>query len=543
MAASSLVACWRPASVESTQGSSGLLPSAAERPQLVVSVVVDQLGAWVLNRHKPLLSEHGIFRRAEKEGVYHARVEYPFGATITAAGHATLHTGVAPNRHGVVANTRYDIVSGSQRALVDDGIHAVLGAEGFASPAVLKVPTVADHLKAQTQGKAIVASISIKDRGAVLPGGKRPDLVLFYHSAIPGFTSSTYYTSSIPKWLEVWGAKHPVSAYIGPWNALPQTQKRAGVSDNREVESLIPELTRTFPHDLTDTDQAASLFRYTPGATQYQLDCAEEAVWALAMGQDDIPDLLAISISGSDYIGHLFGAESWEYIDNLIRTDMMLAAFIDKLAKRTRVAVVISSDHGQAPLPDSPSVSRIFPRQLMDDVNTVLVKKFGEGEYVGGYYIPYVYLSQSAVKDERREAILEAMLAELQQHPEIALAVATREAVGWTGASDPLKRAIAMGIDLERSGHIYVLPSKGVIVDPGTNGGTTHGTPYLYDREVPVLAWGVGISKASSEQTLDIRRYAASLAKLLGISIGDDVPASLPGFERPAGVKATRSDL
>lgn len=474
-------------------------------------------------------------RRALEKGVFHPVVRYPYGATVTAAGHASLHTGVTPRRHGVVANDRFDGGRGKKRALVDDGEHTVFGTEAFASPTVLRSPTVADALRARHPG-AKVASLSVKDRGAILPGGQRPDFVAFYASGIPGFTTSSYYAEALPEWLERWREEHPLTRYLEPWEALAVTAQGVSEPDERSIEALLPGFSRTFPHDPKATPSPSFFIKLTPNSTRYQLDLARATVEALDMGSDLIPDLLLLSVSATDYVGHAFGAESWEFADNLVRTDLMLGAFVRELEKNTTVAVILSSDHGQAPAPTDPVPPRIFPEAMLADLDAALAPTFGEGKYAAGYYIPYVYLTASAAADPRRDQIEREMVRLLTAREDVEGAFLSKQVATWLKDPDPARRVLAEGVDLERSGPIYVVPKKGVIVDPNfRGGGTTHGTPYEFDRDVPVLAFGPRTAAATSQKPQDILQVAASLAALLGIEAPEGAnPSPLEGFLAPA---------
>ncbi len=480
-------------------------------------MVLDQLGTWALERHFHALPADGLLRRAAAEGVLHRRVRYGYGATITAAGHASLFTGVLPRVHGVVANDLYDPERGAQRALVDDGEHALFGAPGFASPSVLRAQTVGDALVAH-HPSAKVVSLSIKDRAAVLSGGHRPSFVAFYDSRVPGFTSSSYYFDALPGWFTNWRARHPVERYYETWEPLEGTARAAGVPDDRSVEGHLPGFGSTFPHDVRSSARPASLLRFTPSSTRMLLDLAEAAVDAYDLGGDEIPDLLALSVSATDYIGHAFGAESWEYLDNLIRTDRWLGELVRRLEKKTSVAVLVTSDHGHAPTPEDPAPTRLKPPALVAELDATLVERFGPGKYVAGYYIPYLYLTEAARTGPDAAAIESAVIEALRARPDVALAERSEVAAGWLEHPDELHRAVAAGIALDRAGPVYVVPAEGVVVDPNLGGGgTTHGTPYAYDRDVPVFVLGARVGRLETEEPLDLLQVAPTLARLLGI--------------------------
>lgn len=502
------------------------------KPKLVLAVVLDQFGTWALEKHLPYLPEDGVIRRAVEGGLAHRRVRYPYGATITAAGHATLHTGVAPSVHGVVANDLYDPERGEKRALVDDGEHAIFGTDGFAGPAVLEVPTVGDALEQSTEGKAKVVALSIKDRASVLPAGRKADIAVFYDKRIPGFTTSSFYAKAIPEWLATFSAAHPTANYFGAWEPL-EISLTAGIEDDRAVEGSFEGFDRTFPHDPKETKNPGSALRFFPASTDFLLELARAAVKAYDMGGDDVPDLLSVSVSATDYVGHKFGADSLEYLDNLIRADRALGAFVRELEKTTELAVLISSDHGHAPTPNDPAPARIFPPKLLEALDAHLSEKFGEGSYGTGYHVPYLYLSPEALKREDRDAILAETIRFLEARPDVKAAAKTEDAAEkWAKSEDPQLSASALGIKVNSGGPIYVVPAEGAIVDTNLgDGGTTHGTPWLYDRDVPVLGFGVGIERVESSEAYDIRQYASSLCKLLDISCpAKDALPALPGI-------------
>lgn len=513
---------------------------AAEKPRLVLNVVFDQMSAWALERYLPALSDSGFIKRALAEGAYVERAQYPYGVTITAVGHATINTGVLPKEHGVVSNDQYDPVRGQKRALVDDGEHQVFGTEGFAGPGVLKVDTVGDVLAQTTEGLNV--SISLKDRGSVLPGGKKADFVAFYEKKIPGFTTSSYYADEMPKWLAEWNAAHPASDYFDVWTPLEVTARVAGVPDDRgPIEGDLDGFGRVFPHDPKATSNPASIIRLMPNGTRYQLDLVRAAVEALELGQDEATDLLSVSVSSTDYTGHAFGAESWEYLDNLVRSDEMLGQLVRELERKTKLAVLLTSDHGQEPTSAKPLSARIFPEKLVEELNRKLRRKLGKGQHVTGYHIPYLYLSPELLGRPKIDAIIETIIGLLEARPDVAAAYPTQaiasadeaQLAEMAGKLDvELLEAIARGVDPERGGPIYVLPAEGAIVDASSgDGGTTHGTPYAYDREVPVLGLGVGVSHVRTA-TASMLQVAPSLARLLGISPPAGAKAApLPGFD------------
>jgi predicted AlkP superfamily pyrophosphatase or phosphodiesterase len=515
-------------------------PRTPERPRLVVAVVIDQLPSWALERYLPTLSADGALRRGMDQGVYFSRSRYPYAGTMTAPGHATLVTGALPSKHGVVANEVWDRRRNKVISVVDDGQNAVLGSDGaFASPSVLRSPTVADALERATAGAARTVSLSYKDRATVLSGGQKPDLALWYDSKRGEFTSSAHYAAQLPDWFQQYRARHPVKEAFAPWRPEdPQRLEALLGPDAKPGEGDWLGLGTVFPHEPARATDPASAFRATPTASAYLIDLARECVRALELGKDDVPDLLHLSISGTDYVGHVFGPESWEYVDNLQRVDRLLGAFLDELARTTELRVLITSDHGAAPVVESSRAAgrrarRIAPTDLAKSLNAALGKRFKLSKpAVDSFTIPFVYLSAEARASAQKPQILSALVAELRKTEGILAAKTLAGDEPPAKLDEDLERQIQNSVSAESTGDIYVVPAEYSLFDAclpcGT--GTNHGSPWSYDQYVPLLFWGAGISPQKQQSVGDQTQVAATLAALLGIAPPSDANAAkLPG--------------
>ncbi len=505
-------------------------PAPAPPARLVVVVVLDQLGWATLERYLPALDEGGALRRLAREGV-HRRVVFQHAGTYTAAGHASIHTGVSPRVHGVMANEVHHPTRG-QIASVDDGEHAVFGMEdAFASPSVLRAPTVADALRAAHPDARIV-SVSLKDRGAVIPGGQRPDAVVFWDKGRATFTTSAYYADAPWPWLTAFLAAHPPP--MAAWTPEDPARLEALLGpDARDGEGGLG-FGATFPHDPSATDAPGAAFRGTPRSTEHLLALARAAVDHHAMGADEIPDLLAISISGTDYVGHAFGPGSWEYLDHLIRVDRALGAFLDALeADVGPVAVLVTSDHGHGDVAEAyEGGGRIVPEPFAAELDTAMDRALGEGEWVVAFDEPFAYLSEAGRADD---SSMQHLLTYLRSREGVARAYdARRVPTDLADAADPIDRLVFESVASDPPGDVLVVPAEGWYVDDDEpfDAGASHGTPYAYDREVPVLFAGAGVPQARDDAPLDQRRVAATIAALLGIEPPGDAPAALPGAPR-----------
>jgi hypothetical protein len=535
------VACHGPTSASPADPPALSPPTATAhgRPRLVVSVVLDQLGSDTLLDLEPLLDPDGFFAEVLREGRLYEHVVYPYASTMTAPGHACLYSGAPPSRSGVTSN--YKLAPGGKRVgIIDDGVHRVLGASsGCASPTVLRVDTVADALKHATGGKGKVVSLSLKDRSAVLPGGKRPDLALWFDTKSRIFTTSEFYASALPPWLTAYERDHPV-----------RTDVRWSVDDPASLEARLgPDaglgegdyfgLGTTFPHDLAriaDPDDRAEAWVLTPQSTDALLALAVKSSEELGLGADDVPDLLAISISGTDYTGHVFGPRSWEYADHLRHCDRALKQLFDAFRKRTTVAILVTSDHGAAPLPEQRSDAGTAGRLDLDarvkDLESAAAQVAGPGTWIAGVADPYVVLTDAARAHPASARIRSAVVRALEADPGVLLAYDVRSKEPPRADPD-VARAILESIHPEASGDIFVVPKAFTVVENRMTdrAGTNHGTPWEYDTNVPVLLIAPGVTPRRHPERHSALEVASTLAALLGVPppLGKDAAGPLPG--------------
>lgn len=492
---------------------------APARPQLLVSIVYDQLPSWALERYRPLVAPDGALAQALARGSVHPVVRFDYANTATAPGHAAIYTGAVPAESGIYSNDYWSSEARRRVPAVDDPDAPVYGGSGYGlSPRSLRVEGVADVLREATSGAARVVSLSIKDRSAILPGGKQPTLVAWYDPSLPGFTTSRYYASRLPPLLERFRREHPVSNYVRAWEALDASRwARLLGPDDAPGEGNWFGLGDSFPHHPEQSPEPNQAFLATPTSAEYLLDLARLAVQELELGEDEVPDLLALSLSNTDTVGHVFGAESWEYVDNLIRSDRAVGQFLQWLEQRTRLAVVITSDHGVARRPETtwhettPPPVRLRASALLSQLEDALDRELGQGHWVEAVVAPLVYLHPELTGDQRSRAAAVAA-AELTRLPGVSQAVVVRQA----SEVSPLVRA---NLGDQIPGDVYFVPREYSVIDPEMPGGsgTNHGTPWAYDREVPVVFWGPGVRAGTYAEPSSQRRVASTLAALVGV--------------------------
>ncbi len=523
-----------PAATESVASEPTPKPASAK---LVLSIVLDQMPTSALLRYAPHLPESGVIRRAIDNGLFQERVRYSYAGTNTAPGHASIYTGEKPADHGIDRNDIF-VPPRGRLQIVDDGKHAVFGVEGgFASPLRMLKPTIGDLLHASSPESRVV-SVSLKARAAVVSAGQTPDFVTWYDADKQGFTTSDFYVESMPPWLAAWNTANPVAARLGMWNPeRPELYQDVAGPDDALGESDWYGLGTTFPHDPSKTEKPAKTFVATPASMQYLIDMAGTLVKEFQLGADGVPDLLMLSVSTTDYAGHSFGTSSWEYFDVLIKTDRALTAFVAELERDTELAVVITSDHGGTPIAEQSLAAgkpggRLYGDVLVRELDALADKALGDGDWLEVYIQPYLYLSEDAKKSEKLQDLLDIITRYPAKVTTVEAIYPAEQAKKLRGSSNWLERDVANTVSPTAEA-LFVVPAEGHVGSSNEGSlGTGHGTPWDPDREVPVLAFGAGISKSHDAAVVPQERVAPTIAALLNLSWHLEAEA-LPGAPTP----------
>jgi len=502
-------------------------------PRLVVLVVLDQLGSWVLEQHLSMLPSESFIRRAHESGASHTAA-YPFASTQTAPGHASLATGVTPAVHGIVANAVYDPQLGSRQS-VDDGKHAVLGnPDRHVSPSGLRSETVADVLYRETGGRARIVGISMKDRSAVLPVGAHPSIAVFYDAVSHSMTTSTYYApkNRLPEWLRDFNKANPVDLLLQTWEPADPGKLEKQLGPDASPGEMYPE----FPHDPRDAPDPWRAFSATPESSEYLMAAAYAAVKAEQMGLDEVPDFLSLSVSGTDIVGHIWGARSWEYADNLLRIDRALTQFVKLLESRGPVAFVLTADHGVAELPERAHAEgaaggRLRGSALVAFAEEAVDLELGAGDWIAGYVAP-LFTYTAAGKAHRHE--ISNVLRKAMPNVEGVMAVYdVEDAAALRSSRSELERLVGASLPDPTPGDLYLVTEPGGFDGLSEEGGTNHGTPWDYDRQVPVLMLGAAIERRTSSEVQNVLQVATTLAALLDVPAPSGAPSDpLPGVMR-----------
>ena len=519
-----LAACSTSSALELARASGASRTTRAEaRPRLVVVAIFDQLGSDTLARLRPLLDPDGAVQSGIAAGAFYPRVAYPYAATVTAPGHATIHTGAPPSESGILANERYDATHGSIGWMSDPSSPVLGDGSTSASPRALQVPTVADALRAATDDKAHVVSLSLKDRAATLGGGQHPDAAVWYDPKLHGFVTSSWYGNALPGCVSTFEASHPLDKLLAPWT--PQNPRALATlgPDDAPGEGHYHGWGTTFPHDPKASEAPWTVLRTTPALDRYLVQMSGQCVEQMALGTHKTPDLLVISISGTDYAGHVFGPRSWEYADTFIRADRALGKLLHRLARHIKVAALMTADHGVTPLPEQlqekgRSAGRIQPDELVSALDAQVAARLGPGPWVTSYVMPFVRLSDKGRAE--RDQVVRALVASAHKVPGIYGLYDVRRAPELRRSENRVERAVGLGINLSVvPGELFVVPEPGWVVAPDNvvGGGTSHGSPWQSDREVPVVVWGTGVVHGTHKVVADMRQVAPTVAALLGV--------------------------
>ena len=498
-----------------------LSPSSSPliKPKLIVAIMVDQFRYDYLTRFAA--DYHGGLQQMLTGGANFTNAFYQQVPTVTAVGHSIFLSGAMPSVSGIVGNNWYDRDEEKVVTSVCDWDEKQVGstdrqpAQGTrctdsdpASPRRLLVSTLGDEMRtANPQSKVI--GISIKARGAILPSGHRAAGAYWFDDETGHFITSTFYTQQLPDWAVTFNNRKLPAAYVGKkWEGFPTWNFRAPVGSATPYLNLPA----------------------SPWGNELIESFAEEALTGEKLGQGSATDLLTISYSSNDYVGHRVGPDAPEVKDMSIRTDQLLAQLfkrIDATVGLKNTLIVLSADHGVAPTPEQDERDKMpggyLAADLEDAVTSALNRVFGKANWIipgGGesVYFNYEAIAKMKSGDQRpltRAEVMtvakEAILAIPQLH---VSRVYSRDQLDNGGRGDFFAEAEMNGYYPRRSGDLFLIFEPNYV---GGSSGTSHFSPYNYDRHVPVLLMGPGVRPGRYAGTMTPNDIAPTLAALLGV--------------------------
>ena len=528
------------------------LGSSVAPPKLLVFLMVDGLPQRQVVDYRDQLAPDGFARFLDR-GAWFANANYSHSFTVTGAGHATVLTGAHPSRTGIIANDWRDPVTGEPEYCTGDITATYIGHKTNAldgtSPKNLKVETVGDVLK-RVDPRSKVIAISGKDRGSILPAGKTGTAYMYMGSS-GQFASSTFYMNEHPAWVSTFNAAKPADRYFKTqWKPLlteaayarsiPDQQKWFGPKGGG-----LPMMMGVADDEAPGPGFYTGLLR-SPFADVLSLEFARAAIAGEALGQDDAPDILAVSLSGHDYVNHGYSAESRLSHDHLLQLDRMLAGFfadLDAKVGKDNYLVVLTADHGFMPAPEhnaslGKDSGRVNSGQMLARVNMGLAKKFGDVKWITGLSGSTLLLNKKLVAQQGTDAnaLAEEIRTLMLAEQGIGAAYTRRELDSNSRAGAPFFDQMRKSWNTQVSGDVQFVLKAGWMVGSST-AVTTHGSPHPYDTNVPILMYGPRwIQPGRVDAPVEVVDIAPTLARILRVaapaaSEGQLLP--LPGMKTP----------
>ena len=525
-----------------------------KRPRLVLLIAVDQFRYDYLERFGDLFAPNGL-RRLLQQGASWPQSNYDHTPTYTAPGHATMMTGTYPDQTGIVGNEWPDRSVGKRVTSVSDTSVQLLGGTGRASsPHRLLTSTLGDELRLTTGDRSKVIGISIKDRSAILPAGRHANAAYWFNNG--NMVSSTYYLKELPPWVVTFNNAKQANGYFArKWERLlPEKEylEHAGPdSPPWEKIGAAPGDTNAFPHTITGglTEPGSAFYTqldHSPFINELLLSFAKLAITNEQLGEDNNTDVLTVSFSGNDYVGHRYGPYSHEVMDVTLRVDRQIGELLDFVNEKvglTNTLVAFTADHGVAPIPEHAKAmmldgGRLNVTELLKKMRAAISAKYNpqntqpdptedyiykyqdeNGTLLTAFYNSNLYFNYDAL---RRDGVNVAEIAEVAGAAALTFPGVARYFTGAqllrgaTSPGDPIERRVRHGFNPARSGDLILI--AGPYKFMGDALPSTHGSPYSYDTNVPTIIMGTGVTPGRYMEPASPADIAPTLAALLRIT-------------------------
>ena len=543
--------------------------AAGDPPKLVLQITVDQLRGDLIDRYSAGFVEGG-FRYLLENGAVFSNAHHRHANTETIVGHTTISTGADPAIHGMVANLWFDRKTGAQFYNVQDVDFPLVGAAGIdadneidptqraattdgRSPRNIISSTLSDEIAVHFGPESKIFGVSVKDRGAISMAGHAGQ-AYWFSKAEGRFVTSTFYRETYPEWMADWDANAKVSSYENQdWTLLYQPAIYAfSGRDDQPWETKLPGFGRTFPHNWGPADGKyyTTLLTLSPAGDEITVDFAKALLDAEGLGQDEVPDYLSVSLSSTDYVGHVFGPSSLEAEDNIKRVDRRLAdllSHVDQTIGLDHTLIVLSADHGA---PENPGyLASIGIEAQTFDFNRVdtepgfvrLEADFGSSkELIQNFSNPYLYLNQELIAKRGLDpvAVEKVVAEELQKLPGIAYAIGSSDLRNGSFSRTKVSEAVLANFHPARSGDIYIVfePHWFVADFDGLTVASAHGSPWTYDTHVPLIFSGPGIEA----QTIARRVETVDIAPTIATYLRTKLPSGANGLPIPEVVTSAK---
>jgi predicted AlkP superfamily pyrophosphatase or phosphodiesterase len=505
-----------------------------QRPKLVVGIVVDQMRWDFLYRFYPLYQEDGGFKRMINRGFTCDNTMIPYTPTVTAAGHTCVYTGAVPATNGIVGNLWYDNIKQKVTYCCDDEAVQTVGAKdqaGKMSPRNMIVTTVGDQLRIATNFSSKVIGISIKDRAAILPAGHAANAAYWLNASNGNFITSSYYMNELPDWVKKFNDRNLTDSFFKlNWNLSlsPEVYKQYCGDDEQPYERRpFGDNQKHFPYTLNAfAGKDYGMIAVTPYGNDLLEKMVEAAVINENLGNNNATDFLTVSFSSPDYIGHTFGPDSWEQMDDFIKLDKLLGnflSFLDARVGKENYTVFLTADHGAANSPGFEKMHNlpggVFKQDAFQNaLNQLLKINYNSDKLVIGIFEYQIVLNHRLIDSLKlnEQAITKTIIDYVQQREEMAQAFPTNNVNGST-LNLKQKQMFENGYFPNRSGDIQFVLKPGYV--DGDGYGTSHGLWNPYDAHIPLLWFGWGIKQGKTNREVYMTDIAPTLSALLHIQM------------------------
>jgi predicted AlkP superfamily pyrophosphatase or phosphodiesterase len=504
-----------------------------DNPKLVVGIVVDQMRYDYLTRFYNKYGEGG-FKRMMNEGYNCKNNHFNYVPTYTGPGHTSVYTGTTPKYHGIIGNDWYDKeLKKSVYCAGDETVQSVGTTDkaGQMSPHRMKTTTFADENRLFTQMRGKTIGVALKDRGAILPVGHTANAAYWFHGKDEGnWISSTFYVNELPKWVLNFNKKKSVASYFKEWNTYYDisTYTESGSDLNNFEGGFKGKETATFPYDLEalkNQNGNYEILKISAYGNDITTDFALAAIEGEQLGKDNYTDVLALSYSTPDYVGHNFGVNSKEVQDTYIRLDKdleRLFGYLDANVGKNQYTVFLTADHAAVDVPAYLQTVKI-PAGYIDSKAQknkfieFVEAEFGTADLIENVSNNQVFLNRAKLKelDLDLEDVQNAIVNEIINYEHIDKAY-TATTMSSTEFNTGIEALLQRGFNQKKSGDVIFVYDPAFISYSKT--GSTHGSGLNYDTHVPLLFFGKGIKHGDTFQKTEITDIAATMSALLGIS-------------------------
>ncbi len=507
--------------------------NTTSNPKLFIGIVVDQMRYDYLIKFKNKYGERG-FKRLINKGYNLKNVHFNYIPTYTAVGHTSIYTGTTPVNHGIISNNWYDKVLKKFIYCVDDANYKTVGtiSGGNKSPYRMVTTTVTDQLRLAQNMRGKTISVAIKDRSSILPSGHTANAAYWFQGDNDGkFITSTFYMNELPKWVQDFNNNGKANNYLNTtWDTYYDISTYTEtLPDNNEYEGIFNgKTTPTFPYNLSELRKLNgnyNLLKTIPFGNSITTDFSIAAIEGEQLGKSDFTDFLAISYSSTDYVGHKFGINAKELEDTYIRMDKEIERLIDYLDLHIGIenyTLFLTADHAAVQVPaylnsvNIPS-GYLDIKEIRNTLNAITEEHFKTSEIIENFSNFQVFLNKDKLKELNinQHEVTQVIVDEIIKHKDIYKAVSAYTLQNTSFNSGILK-TLQNGYNQKLSGDVLLIPFPSTISYSKT--GSTHGSGYNYDTHVPLIFYGAGIKKGSSNKFYPIIDIAPTVAQFLKIT-------------------------